>query len=98
MAAVSSGPIVTRSITIAEAANSTIFLIPFQRQPTGGSPRMLGVNHAMQMCGCVLNIEMLVLAGPAFCSENTAAVGIFEIAIRELVMALCVLPILVIYA
>ena len=59
---------------------------------------MLGVNHAMQMCGCVLNLRMLVLAGPAFCSKDTAAVGIFEITIRELVMPFGILSILVIYA
>jgi hypothetical protein len=59
---------------------------------------MLGVNHAMQMRGCVLNVQMLVLAGPAFCSEDAAAVSIFEITIRELVMPLCVLSILVIYS
>ena len=59
---------------------------------------MLSVNHAMKVCDCVLNVEMLVLAGPAFCSEDTAAVGIFEITIRELVMPLCVLSILVIYS
>ena len=59
---------------------------------------MLGFNHAVQVCDCVLNVEMLVLAGPAFCSEDTAAVGVFEIAIRELVMPFGILSILVIYA
>ena len=59
---------------------------------------MLGVNHAMQVCDCVLNVEMLVLAGPAFCSEDTAAVRIFEIAIRELVMPFGILSIFVIYS
>ena len=59
---------------------------------------MLGINHAMQMCGCVLNVKMLVLAGPAFCCKDTAAVGVFEIAIRELVMPFGIRSILVIYA
>jgi hypothetical protein len=59
---------------------------------------MLGVDHAMQMCGCVLNVKMLVLTGPAFRSEDTATVGIFEIAIRELVMPFRILSIFVIYS
>ena len=59
---------------------------------------MLGVNHAMKVCDCVLNIEMLVLASPAFCSEDTAAVRVFEIAIREFVMPFGIRPVFVIYS
>ena len=58
---------------------------------------MLSVNHAMKVCDCVLNVEMLVLAGPAFCSEDTAAVGVFEIAIREFVVSASLFSVFVIH-
>jgi hypothetical protein len=39
---------------------------------------------------------MLVLARPAFCSENAAAVSIFEISVRKLIMSFGVLSIFVV--
>jgi hypothetical protein len=58
---------------------------------------MPDVNHTMQMCSCIFDIQMLVLARPAFGGEDAAAVGNFEIAIRELVMPFGIRSILVVY-
>jgi hypothetical protein len=57
---------------------------------------MLGVDHTVQMSSRVFDVEMLVLAGPAFCSEDAAAVGICEIAVWELIMSFRIFPILVV--
>src|SRR5205814_2930996 len=47
--------------------------------------------------GCIFDVKMFVLAGSAFCREDAAAVGILEVAIRELIMPFGILSILVIY-
>jgi hypothetical protein len=57
---------------------------------------MLGIDHAMQMCSGVFDVEMLVLARPAFCSENAAAVSIFEISVWKLIMSFGILSIFVV--
>src|SRR5688500_308605 len=54
------------------------------------------VNHAVQIRGGFLDIEILVLACPAFRRDDTAAVDLFEISIRELVSSLGFLVLLVV--
>jgi hypothetical protein len=49
------------------------------------------------MCSRVFYVEMLVLTGPAFCSEDAAAVGICEIAVWKLIMSFGIFYILVVY-
>jgi hypothetical protein len=60
--------------------------------------RLLGVDHAMQMRGCVFDVIMLVLAGPTFGAEDSAAVRILEIPVRELVVPFGLLVLFVIYS
>ena len=49
------------------------------------------------MCSRVFDVEMFVLTGPAFCSEDAAAVGICEIAVWKLIMSFGIFSILVVY-
>jgi len=57
---------------------------------------MLGIDHTVQMCSRVFDVKMLVLACPAFCCENPAAVSLFEISVWKLIMSFGILSILVV--
>src|ERR1700737_1592304 len=51
----------------------------------------------MQMCRCVFDVIVLVLAGPTFRAEDAAAVDVLEIPKGELIMPFGLLAFLVIY-
>src|SRR5271166_5941458 len=55
------------------------------------------VNYSEEICRCIFDSEVFVLASPALCGEDAAAMDIFEIAIREFVMPIPVFSILVVY-
>ena len=55
------------------------------------------VNYSEEICRCIFDIEVFVLASPALCSENAAAMDIFEIAIWRFVMPPTFFSVLVVY-
>src|SRR5712671_6925707 len=57
-----------------------------------------GLNHPVQVSRRIFNISMLILSRPAFSRQQTAAMDILEIPVREFVMPLGVLGFLVIDA
>src|SRR3979490_126662 len=58
--------------------------------------RELGVDHAVQVRGCILDVIMLVLAGPAFRREHAATMDFLEIAVGKFVSAFRVFGLLVV--
>ena len=46
------------------------------------------VNHSEQICRCIFDIEVSVLASPALRGENAAAMNIFKISAEKLVISL----------
>src|SRR5271165_1084074 len=55
------------------------------------------VNYSEEICRCIFDIEVFVLASPALCSENAAAMDIFEIPICKFVMPPTFFSVLVVY-
>jgi hypothetical protein len=48
------------------------------------------IQHAVQMRGCELDLDVFVLAGTGFSGEDRATVHILEVAVGKLVAALVV--------
>ena len=61
--------------------------------------RMLfGVNHSMQVGSGTLDVQMLVLSGPAFGGKHSAPMDIFKVAVRKFIVPLGVLRLLVVHS